>query len=161
IIKNYKKEYHDARHVCSAYKTGGENGEWKANDDGEPSGTAGKPILGQINSFELTNVIVLVVRYFGGILLGTGGLATAYKAAAADALTNAEIVEKFVTETFTLQYDYALTNDVMHLIKELNANILQQDYNDGKCMLTASVRKDNYSILKEKVKNIWGVELIK
>ena len=160
LIKIYKKEYADATHVCSAYKVGYENAEWKVNDDGEPSGTAGKPILGQINSFQLTNVIILVIRYFGGILLGAGGLIVAYKNAAAEALNNAEIVEKIVENTLTLQFDYALINEAMRVVKDIDANVLNQNYNYSKCILTVSIRKSKYDLLKQKFEEIYGVEIV-
>ena len=160
LIKTYKKEYADATHVCSAYKVGYENAEWKVNDDGEPSGTAGKPILGQINSFQLTNVIILVIRYFGGILLGAGGLIVAYKNAAAEALNNAEIVEKTVENTLTLQFDYALINEAMRVVKDIDANVLNQSYNYSKCILTVSIRKSKYDFLKQKIEEIYGVEVV-
>jgi len=159
LIKKYKKEYQDANHVCFAYKIGCENAEWKTNDDGEPSGTAGKPILGQINSFKLTNIIVLVIRYFGGILLGAGGLVAAYKNAAADALNNAEIVEKLVENTLILQFDYVLINNVMRTVKDFDANILTQNYDNNKCLLTVSVRKANYLHLKKNLEEIYGVSI--
>ena len=161
LIKIYKKEYADATHVCSAYKVGYENAEWKVNDDGEPSGTAGKPILGQINSFQLTNVIILVVRYFGGILLGASGLIVAYKNAAAEALNNAEIVEKIVENTLTLQFDYALINEAMRVVKDIDANVLNQNYNYSKCILTVSIRKSKYDLLKQKFEEIYGVEIVR
>jgi Uncharacterized conserved protein len=160
LIKIYKKEYADATHVCSAYKVGYENAEWKVNDDGEPSGTAGKPIFGQINSFQLTNVIILVIRYFGGILLGAGGLIVAYKNAAAEALNNAEIVEKIVEDTLTLQFDYALINEAMRVVKDVDANVLNQNYNYSKCILTVSIRKSKYDFLKQKIEEIYGVEVV-
>src|SRR5690554_540948 len=104
ILEEYRKEYHNARHVCWAYMLGPMRENFRANDDGEPSGTAGRPILGQINSFELTDVLIIVVRYFGGTLLGTGGLIRAYKEAAADAIANAEIIEKTVDETLDIHF---------------------------------------------------------
>ena len=161
LIKIYKKEYADATHVCSAYKVGYENAEWKVNDDGEPSGTAGKPIFGQINSFQLTNVIILVIRYFGGILLGAGGLIVAYKNAAAEALNNAEIVEKIVEDTLTLQFDYALINEAMRVVKDVDANVLNQNYNYSKCILTVSIRISKYDLLKQKFEEIYGVEIVR
>src|ERR1035437_5115796 len=113
LVKTFKKDYYDARHVCYAYMLGAECKEWRANDDGEPSGTAGLPILGQINSRELTNILIIVVRYFGGSLLGTSGLNTAYKETAADALNQATVIEKTVDSEFEIHFDYLLMNDVM------------------------------------------------
>lgn len=156
LIKNYKKEYYDARHVCYAYILGAERKDWRANDDGEPSGTAGRPILGQINSHELTNILVVVVRYFGGILLGTGGLTTAYKEAAADALNQAEIFEKTVDETISINFDYVLMNDVMRVIKDTNAQILNQSY-ENNCSLKLSIRKKDVDLLKIKLEKIDGL----
>lgn len=119
-LEEIKKKYHDARHHCFAYRTGTGEYEWRVNDDGEPSGTAGKPIMGQIRSFNLTNLIIVVVRYFGGTLLGTGGLINAYRSAAKDSLENAVIVSKTIDYTYKLDFPYAAMNDVMSMIKEEN-----------------------------------------
>jgi len=156
LIKTFKKEYYDARHVCYAYMLGAERKEWRANDDGEPSGTAGRPILGQINSRELTNILVVVVRYFGGILLGTGGLTTAYKEATSDALNQAEIIEKTVDEILAVNFEYILMNDVMHVIKDTNAQILHQTF-DNQCSMVLSIRKQEFSLLKDKMEKINGL----
>ena len=153
IIKAYKKEFYDARHVCYAYMLGGERKDWRANDDGEPSGTAGKPILGQINSRELTNVLVIVVRYFGGILLGTGGLTVAYREAAADALNLAEIIEKTVDQVFTISFEYVLMNDVMRVIKDSNALIISQTF-DNQCWMQLSIRMKDATLLTGKLEKI-------
>ena len=118
ILEEYRKKYYSARHVCWAYMLGSSREEFRTNDDGEPSGTAGRPILGQINSYELTNVLILVVRYFGGTLLGTGGLVKAYKEAAAAAIENAKIIEKTVDDTFILHFDYSLLNEVMRKLNQ-------------------------------------------
>ncbi len=156
-VKSYRKEYYDARHVCYAYMIGADRKDWRANDDGEPSGTAGKPILGQINSRELTNILVIVVRYFGGILLGTGGLVTAYKEATSDALNLAEIIEKTVDETLFIHFDYILMNDVMRVIKDTNTSIMNQSY-DNKCIMNLSIRKQDLELLKLKLEKIIGVD---
>lgn len=156
LVKNYRKEYYDSRHVCYAYMLGAERKEWRANDDGEPSGTAGRPILGQINSRELTNILVVVVRYFGGILLGTGGLVVAYKEAVADALNHAEIIEKTVDETISINFDYVLMNDVMRVIKDTNAQIISQTF-DNHCTMQLSIRKQDAAILSSKLEKIIGV----
>ena len=156
LIKTYKKEYYDARHVCYAYMLGAERKEWRANDDGEPSGTAGKPILGQINSKGLTDILVIVVRYFGGILLGTGGLTVAYKEVAADALSQAEIIEKTVDETISINFDYVLMNDVMRVIKDTNAQIENQSYGNN-CIMKLVIRKHDSELLKSKLEKIMGV----
>ena len=159
LVKTYKKDYYDARHVCYAYMLGAERKEFRANDDGEPSGTAGRPILGQINSRELTNVLVIVVRYFGGILLGTGGLVVAYKEATADALNQALISKKTVDETISIHFDYVLMNEVMRIIKDTNAQILNQSY-DNDCIMCLSIRKREVGILKEKLFKIDGIYFI-
>jgi uncharacterized YigZ family protein len=118
ILENTRKQYHDARHHCFAYRLGTGDDRWRVNDDGEPSGTAGNPIMGQIRSYELTNILIIVVRYFGGTLLGTGGLINAYRSAARDALENAQIIKKTISCTYSLHFPYEAMNDVMRLIKE-------------------------------------------
>lgn len=125
ILEDYRKEYHDARHHCFAYMIGYDKSIWRSNDDGEPSGTAGKPILGQINSNDLTNILIIVVRYFGGTLLGVSGLITAYRSAAAEAISSAEITERIVREYYRLIFPYPSMNDVMKIIKE--ENLIQSD----------------------------------
>jgi len=151
MLKNFRKKYHDARHVCYAYMLGAERTDFRVNDDGEPSGTAGRPILGQINSLNLTNILVVVVRYFGGILLGTGGLITAYKEAAADALQNAAIVEKEVTSIYILNFDYPVLNDVMHIIKTYNISILSQQFEE-KCKMKIEVPRQIEELIVGKMK---------
>ena len=138
-LQDFRKAYYDARHVCYAYVLGAGGAEWRANDDGEPSGTAGRPILGQINSRGLTDVLVVVVRYFGGILLGTGGLITAYKAAAADALDRAPVAERTVERTVSVRFEYPLMNEVMRAVKDIGAQVLSQSY-DQDCRLVLSIR---------------------
>ena len=127
-LEVYQKKYYDARHVCYAYMLGHERKDFRANDNGEPSGTAGKPILGQINSNELTNILIIVVRYFGGIKLGTSGLIVAYKAAAAEAIAAAEIIEKTVDGDVTFWFEYPFMNDVMRIVKEEEPEIIEQSY---------------------------------
>lgn len=156
FVKNFRKEYYDARHVCYAYMLGAERTDFRTNDDGEPSGTAGRPILGQINSRELTNVLVIVVRYFGGILLGTGGLTTAYKEAAADALNQSEIIEKTVDIKISILFEYILMNDVMHIIKESNAQILHQLF-DNQCSMQLSIPKHDENQFISKLNKIIGL----
>ena len=156
ILAQYRKQYYDARHICYAYMIKKKKNEWRANDDGEPSGTAGRPILGQINSFELTNVLVIVVRYFGGILLGTGGLITAYKEASMHALEQANIVEQTIDEVFTVGFDYLLMNEVMRVIKEINPLVLDQSF-DNMCSMKLSIRQSDAEKLKSKLGNIIGV----
>jgi len=158
IVKNFRKEYYDARHVCYAYMIGSDYNEWRVNDDGEPYGTAGKPIIGQINSRELTNILVIVVRYFGGILLGTGGLVIAYREATADALNQAEIIEKTVDETICINFEYVLMNDVMRIIKDTNPQIISQTF-DNSCCMELSIRKQDAPILLAKLGKIIGVEI--
>ena len=156
IVKEYRKKYYDARHVCYAYMIGAERTDFRANDDGEPSGTAGRPILGQINSRELTNVLVIVIRYFGGILLGTGGLVVAYKEVTADALDRTEIIEKTVDIRISISFDYVLMNDVMRVIKDVNAQITAQTY-VNQCMMQLSIRKQDAELLSSKLKKILGL----
>ena len=159
LVKTFKKEYYDARHVCYAYMLGAERKEWRANDDGEPSGTAGRPILGQINSRELTNILVIVVRYFGGILLGTGGLTVAYKEAAADALNQAEIIEKTVDCEMTIHFEYSIMNSVMRIVKETSAMILEQGY-ENDCFMKLSIRQQEEELLKGKLLKIDGLHFV-
>jgi len=156
ILKEYRKQFYDARHICYAYMLGQKRDEWRINDDGEPSGTAGKPILGQINSFELTNILVVVVRYFGGILLGTGGLTTAYKESAANAIQQAQIVEMTVNKKLSLKFDYLLMNDVMRVIKEMNPQIIEQKF-DNTCAMQLEIRQNEVEKLHSKFEKIMGV----
>ncbi|HZK69691.1 MAG TPA: YigZ family protein [Paludibacter sp.] len=158
IVKNYRKEYYDSRHVCYAYMLGADRKEFRANDDGEPSGTAGRPILGQINSRELTNILVIVVRYFGGILLGTGGLVVAYKEATTDALNQAEVIEKTVDESISILFDYVLMNEVMRIIKDTNAQISSQSF-ENQCEMQLSIRKQDAGILSAKLAKIYGLQI--
>ncbi len=153
LLSGFRKEYYDARHVCYAYVLGADRKEWRANDDGEPSGTAGKPILGQINSKELTNVLVVVVRYFGGILLGTGGLITAYKEASADALNKAEVVEKTVDRQISIHFEYPLMNEVMRIVKDTGAQVLEQGY-DQDCNMTLNIRLQDVPELVGKLEKL-------
>ncbi len=139
-LEYYRKEYHDARHVCYAYMLGADRTDFRANDDGEPSGTAGRPILGQINSLNLTNILVVVIRYFGGILLGTGGLIVAYKEATRDALSGAEIVEKDVMEQRKIVFPYEKMNEVMRTLKACEATILNQGYEDNQCVIEYEIK---------------------
>ena len=139
-LEVYQKKYYDARHVCYAYMLGHERKDFRANDNGEPSGTAGKPILGQINSNELTDILIVVVRYFGGIKLGTSGLIVAYKAAAAEAIASATIVEKTVDDEVTVLFEYPFMNDIMRIVKEEEPEIIQQSY-DMDCSMTLRIRR--------------------
>ncbi|NDW17598.1 YigZ family protein [Dysgonomonas sp. 216] len=153
VVEKYRKEYYDARHVCWAYMLGCERKDFRANDDGEPSGTAGKPILGQINSNELTDIIVLVVRYFGGIKLGTSGLITAYKAAAVEALANAEVIEKTVDVDISFVFEYPFMNDVMKIVKDMAPQIIAQHF-DMNCSMALRIRKSLYTQLTERLDKV-------
>lgn len=153
IITCYKKEYYDARHICWAYMLGSEKKEFRTNDDGEPSGTAGKPILGQIKSNELTNILIIVIRYFGGVKLGTSGLIAAYKAAAAEALQRAEIVERTVDETIKIHFEYPFLNEVMKIIKEETPRVLSQTF-EMQCDMTLSIRKKEAEKLRSRLQKI-------
>ncbi|MDR0691803.1 MAG: YigZ family protein [Prevotellaceae bacterium] len=137
-VQRLKKKYFDARHHCYAYRIGVRGEQWRANDDGEPSSTAGKPILGQLLSRELTNVLIVVVRYFGGIQLGVPGLINAYRSAASDALAHAQVVEKTAMVELSLRFPYAAMNEVMKLLKEEQAEILSQQF-DADCVITVAV----------------------
>ena len=159
IVAAFRKEYYDARHVCYAYVLGADRTEFRANDDGEPSGTAGRPILGQIHSANLTYILIIVVRYFGGILLGTGGLITAYKAAAADAIANNEIVEQEVTIALEIEFDYLTMNDVMSLLKETDTAILEQQF-DLTCRMKLSVRQAIYPMFMAKLEKIESLRVV-
>jgi uncharacterized YigZ family protein len=141
IIKDYQNKYHDARHVCWAYMLGPAREVWQLNDNGEPSGTAGKPILGQINSFELTDVVAIVVRYFGGIKLGTSGLIAAYREATRLALDDAEIIECHETIDLEVVFSYIAMNDIMKVVKNMNLQIISQEF-DNTCTMVLRVRKD-------------------
>ena len=151
VVEQYQKKFYDARHVCWAYMLGPEREVFRSNDNGEPSGTAGKPILGQINSFGLTDVVVMVVRYFGGVKLGTSGLIVAYRTAAAEALSNASIVVRTVDEDYTFSVEYPFMTAVMKVVREMDARIVSQTY-DMDCSMTVSLRKGKMDELKEKVR---------
>ena len=152
-LARYQKEYYDARHVCWAYMLGAARTEFRANDNGEPSGTAGKPILGQINSFGLTNVLIVVVRYFGGIKLGTSGLIEAYRAAAADAIRANEIIECLVEDDVRILFEYPFMNDVMRIVKEENVTIISQ-YFDLDCDMTLRQRRTMLPRLRERLSKV-------
>jgi uncharacterized YigZ family protein len=139
LLDKIKKEHHEARHHCFAYMIGHERNIWRVNDDGEPSGTAGRPILGQINSFDLTNIILVVSRYFGGTLLGVSGLINAYRSAATSALLNAEITERTLQEYYEITYPYVSMNDVMRILKELNLGQSEQSF-DLECRILLNFR---------------------
>lgn len=153
IIQEYRKKYYDARHVCYAYMLGAKREDFRANDDGEPSSTAGKPILGQINSRELTDVLVVVVRYYGGVNLGTGGLIVAYKTAAAASLNASEIVIRQVESVITYDFPYVMMNAVMKVVKDMKPRIISQTYN-GTCEIKLGIRQSEAEQLKERLKKL-------
>lgn len=158
-LDQYQKKYYDARHVCYAYMLGHERKDFRANDNGEPSGTAGKPILGQINSNELTDILIIVVRYFGGIKLGTSGLIVAYKAAAAEAIANATIIEKTVDEEISLSFEYPFMNDVMRVVKEEEPEIINQSY-DMDCVMTLRIRQSAMPKLRARLEKVETARII-
>ena len=140
-VTKYQKEYFDARHVCWAYRLGPEGEEYRSNDNGEPSGTAGKPILGQMVSADVSDLIILVIRYFGGVKLGTSGLIVAYRTAAAEALEAGEYAERLVEKELKLTFGYEHMNMVMRMVKDLQPRILNQDYKDnGDIVMTIAIR---------------------
>lgn len=150
LVEQYQKKYYDARHVCWAYMIGADRETFRSNDNGEPSGTAGKPILGQINSNELTDIIILVVRYFGGVKLGTSGLIVAYRTAAAEAIAAATIEERQVEATYDFTFEYPLMTAVMKVVRDMNARILEQSY-DMDCRMSVSIRKGLLDELKTRI----------
>ena len=158
-LEKYQKQYYDARHVCYAYMLGYERKDFRANDNGEPSGTAGKPILGQINSNELTDILVVVVRYFGGIKLGTSGLIQAYKAAAAEAIAVAEVIEKTVDDEVEIAFEYPFMNDVMRIVKEEEPQLVSQSY-DMDCLMRLRIRRSLMPRLRERLSKVETLRFI-
>lgn len=150
LIAQYRKRYYDARHACYAYMLGAERAEFRANDDGEPSSTAGKPILGQINSHELTDILIVVVRYYGGVNLGTSGLIVAYREAAADAIAHATVETRQVEELVRYSFAYPQMNDVMRIVKDMNPRIVSQTY-DNTCEIVLSIRKSEADQLRQRL----------
>ena len=157
-VDTFRVQHYSARHVCWAYMLGGERTQFRTNDDGEPSSTAGKPILGVINSNNLTDLLIVVVRYFGGVKLGTSGLIAAYRAAAQDAVAHAEIIEKTVDEEITIAFEYPFLNGVMKIVKEDNLQIVSQQFNMD-CVMTLLVRKSEAEKVKEKLLKIESVRI--
>lgn len=153
LVIAYRKQYYDARHCCYAYMLGPEQNAFRANDDGEPSSTAGKPILGQIISHELTDVIVFVIRYFGGVKLGTSGLINAYRTAANEALSNASVVVKQVEETIDFDFTYPMMNDVMRVVKEMQPRVIDQKF-DNACSIKLSIRKSEAEQLRMRLSKL-------
>ncbi|MDD4821933.1 MAG: YigZ family protein [Bacteroidales bacterium] len=150
LVAQYAKKYYDARHVCYAYMLGHERKEFRANDNGEPSGTAGRPILGAINSHELTNVLIVVIRYFGGIKLGTGGLVVAYKEAAQAAIESGVIMEKLVEEDVRVVFEYPYLNQIMRIVKEENPTVVSQTF-DNDCEMVLRIRKSEMEKLRNRL----------
>ena len=153
IVSAYRKQYYDARHCCYAYMLGPEQKSFRANDDGEPSSTAGKPILGQINSAGLTDILIVVVRYYGGVNLGTGGLIVAYRTAAADAIANATIEVRQVEETIKYDFTYPMMNDVMRIVKEMQPQVVDQQF-DNTCSITLRIRKREAEQLRSRLNKL-------
>jgi uncharacterized YigZ family protein len=153
LLAQYRKKYYDARHVCYAYMLGASREEFRANDDGEPSSTAGKPILGQINSNELTDILIVVVRYYGGVNLGTSGLIIAYREAAADAIAHATIETRQVEERIVFKFPYEMMNDVMRVVKDMQPRIISQTY-DNTCEITLSIRQSEASQLRSRLEKL-------
>lgn len=152
-VEIYQKKYYDARHVCYAYRLGERGEQERSNDNGEPSGTAGKPILGQIHSKELTNVLVIVVRYFGGVKLGTSGLIVAYRLAAAEALEAIPHIEKTINSEITLRFSYPLLNDVLRIVKEEAPKVVEQVF-DNECVVRLSMRLSRMPRLIERYEKL-------
>ena len=150
LLADYRKKYYDARHVCYAYMLGPERTDFRANDDGEPSSTAGKPILGQINSAELTDVLVVVVRYYGGVNLGTSGLIVAYREAAALAIDDAAKVTRQVEEVVTYDFPYTMMNSVMKVVKDMQPRIVSQTF-DNTCQVRLAIRKSEAEHLRQRL----------
>ena len=155
-VKKMSKEYFDARHVCWAFMLGAERLDFLSSDNGEPSGTAGKPILGQINSANLTDIVIIVVRYFGGIKLGTPGLIAAYREAARLAIEEGEIIECHKKETFTFTFPYLAMNDVMKVVKSSDIDIVSQSF-DNSCSMTLAMRADLYPEVTGRLLSLDGV----
>ena len=155
----YRKKYYDARHVCWAYMLGPDRSTFRANDDGEPSSTAGKPILGQINSNNLTDILIIVVRYFGGIELGTSGLIVAYRTAAAEAIAAARIEERTVDETITITFEYPHLNSVMRIVKEDKPDVLTQSF-ELTCEMTLRIRQSRMDALKSRLLKVDSLRIV-
>ena len=158
-IDAYRKKYYDARHVCWAYMLGPDRTTFRANDDGEPSSTAGKPILGQINSNNLTDILIIVVRYFGGIELGTSGLIVAYRTAAAEAIAAAHIEERTVDETITITFEYPHLNSVMRIVKEDKPDVLAQSF-ELTCEMTLRIRQSRMDALKSRLLKVDSLRIV-
>lgn len=158
LIEEYRKEYHGARHHCFAYMLGYDKSAWRSNDDGEPSGTAGKPILGQINSNDLTNILIVVVRYFGGTLLGVSGLINAYRSSAADAIKNAEVIDCIVRDYYRVKFPYDSMNEVMKIIKDENLVQSEQSF-ELQCSLKVGFRISSKENLLSRFQHIQNLRM--
>lgn len=158
-VDAYRKKYYDARHVCWAYMLGPDRTTFRANDDGEPSSTAGKPILGQINSNNLTDILIIVVRYFGGIELGTSGLIVAYRTAAAEAIAAARIEERTIDETITITFEYPHLNSVMRIVKEDKPDVLTQSF-ELTCEMTLRIRQSRMDTLKSRLLKVDSLRIV-
>lgn len=158
VVADYARRYHDARHVCWAYMIGAARTEFLSSDNGEPSGTAGKPILGQINSFGITDVVIVVVRYFGGIKLGTSGLIVAYRQAAREAIESSAIVERSEMSTVSFSFPYLVMNDVMRLTKAGNVSVVDQTF-DNLCTMTITCTLDDKPAITAHLSDIEGVDI--
>lgn len=159
ILKEWRKKYFDATHHCYAYIIGDDGNHYRANDDGEPSGSAGLPILGQIKSNGLTDILVIVVRYYGGVKLGVSGLINAYKQSAALAIANSEIITCYRKKNLSFQFAYSAMNDIMKIIKQFDCEILSQDYTDVTCNIAVIIRKSFYAEALDLLNDIEGVEI--
>ena len=153
IIAGYRKKYYDARHCCFAYVLGPNGEEFRANDDGEPSSTAGKPIMGQITSHELTNILICVIRYYGGVNLGTGGLIVAYRTAASNAIDHSKIVTRLVEEQVVFRFTYPMMNGVMGIVKDMQPKIISQTF-DNDCEIVLSIRKSQAEELRNRLNGL-------
>ena len=158
-LSQLRKEHHSANHHCYAYRLGADKLNFRANDDGEPNNTAGKPILGQIQSNDLTNVLIVVVRYFGGTLLGVSGLINAYKNSAAEVIKECLFIEKFISFNYTINFSFEQLNDVMKLLKQLDCRINTQQF-DTDCEIRFSIRKADSDQCEEKLKKLSGLKLV-
>ena len=157
-LEKYQKEYYDARHVCWAYMLGPQRTDFRSNDNGEPSGTAGKPILGQINSAGLTDILIVVVRYFGGTKLGVPGLIAAYRESAAAALDASSVVERTVDGVLEIGFGYLVLNDVMRIVKEMQPQVLAQRF-DNACTMTLAIRSSAEELLRERLAGVEGLRI--
>ncbi|MBQ8097532.1 MAG: YigZ family protein [Prevotella sp.] len=153
LLDGYRKKYYDARHVCYAYMLGAARADFRANDDGEPSSTAGKPILGQINSAELTDVLVVVVRYYGGVNLGTSGLIVAYREASALAIADAQKETRLVEEVVSYDFPYPMMNSVMRVVKDMQPRIVSQTY-DNTCQIRLAIRRSLAGQLRQRLEKL-------